>query len=96
MAPSTGTLIHLVARDGKQDEVATILGQAIAGVARDALAATWYAYRITNTEFGILETSTVDVRDLEVHDHPVLRGLTDEHLAAAPRVERFGVVAAKV
>ncbi|TQK29899.1 hypothetical protein [Arthrobacter sp. SLBN-53] len=96
MAPSTGTLIHLVARDGKQDEVAAILGEAIAGVARDALTTTWYAYRITDTEFGVLETSAVDLADRDSQDHPVLGRLTDAHLASSPRVERFGVVAAKV
>lgn len=58
--------------------------------------ATWYAYRITDTEFGVFDTSTVDIAARGADEHPVLRRLTDEHLACAPRVEHFGVVAAKV
>ena len=95
MTPRVGTLIHLSAREGKQDQVAAILAESIAGVARDPLTTTWYAYRITDTEFGVFDTSPVEVTDGSP-DHPVLHRLTDEHLASAPSVQRFGVVAAKL
>ncbi|MGV0626975.1 hypothetical protein [Mycolicibacter minnesotensis] len=96
MAPKTGTLIHLVARDGRQDEVAAILGESLAAVARDRQTSTWYAYRITDTEFGVFDTSSSDQVSAGRDSGTVLSRLTDELLANEPVVQPFAVVAAKV
>ncbi|WP_156511511.1 hypothetical protein [Nocardia nova] len=84
MALNTGTLIYLVAREGRQDEVSAILGEALAAVARDPQTATWYAYRITNTEFGIFDTSS---NGRHADAHSVLRRLSDELLAQEPTAQ---------
>ncbi|MDV6264390.1 hypothetical protein [Rhodococcoides yunnanense] len=94
MALNNGTLIHLVAKDGKQDEVAAILGEALGAVARDPKTATWYAYRITNTEFGIFDSSEYSDRSA-TETHPVLTRMSDELLDRAPSVQPFDVIAAK-
>ncbi|MBY4013308.1 antibiotic biosynthesis monooxygenase [Rhodococcus fascians] len=95
MALNNGTLIHLVAREGKQDEVAAILGEALGSVARDPQTATWYAYRITNTEFGIFGSSESKA-PLGQDGHPVLTRLSDDLLAHAPSMQSFDVLVSKV
>lgn len=96
MGPNNGTLVHLAAVDGKQDEVAAILSAALATVARDPQTTTWYAYRITSNEFGIFDTSSVNGDRLGEDARSVLARVPRELLATNPEVRHFEVVASKV
>ncbi|MGN7779310.1 hypothetical protein ACTJJE_07310 [Mycolicibacterium sp. 22603] len=96
MAPSTGTLVHFAAIDGKQDELAAILSAAVAEVARDPRTTTWYSYRITSTEFGIFDTTSGVDNGLGDDARAVLDRVPRELLSDNPVVRRFDVVAAKI
>jgi len=54
--PTSGLLVSLEAKEGKQEEVAAVLNGALTAVTREGGTVSWYAYRITETEFGIFDT----------------------------------------
>ena len=98
MSPSNGLLVYLEAKDGKQDEVASVLGGALASVAREGGTATWYAYRTTDTEFGIFDTFfDEDGREAHLRGEvaAVLATISDELLSRPPLIHRIDIVASK-
>lgn len=99
MTPSSGLLVHVEAKDGKQDQVAAVLNGALATVAREPGTATWYAYRITDTEFGIFDTFfDEDARGAHLAGDAgaALARISEDLLAREPVIQRIDIVAAKV
>ena len=94
---TSGLLVSLQAKEGKQEEIAALLNGALAAVTREGGTETWYAYRITDTEFGIFDTF-YDENAREAHlSGEVAKALdrvSDHLLNEPPRIERIDILAA--
>jgi quinol monooxygenase YgiN len=55
-----GILARMEAKSGKEEEVAAFLGAALPLVQNEPGTVTWYAIRITPSEFGIFDTFEED------------------------------------
>ena len=95
---TSGLLVSLEAKEGKQDEIAALLNGALAAVTREGDTATWYAYRITETEFGIFDTFYDDsARDAHLSGEvaQAIERISDLLLDEPPRIERIDILASK-
>ncbi len=94
-----GLLVTLDAKAGKQDQVATLLSNALNAAARESGTVTWYAYRITDTKFGIFDTF-VDEHSRHAHlQGDIARALEQvgaDVLDGAPQIQPISIVAAKI
>jgi quinol monooxygenase YgiN len=95
---TNGLLVSLEAKEGKQEEVTAVLNGALAAVTREGGTASWYAYRITETEFGIFD-SFYDESGRGAHLSgavaKALETIADDLLDAPPSIERVDILAAK-
>jgi quinol monooxygenase YgiN len=98
MSVRYGILVQLEAEPGKEAELAAFLeaGRALA-VAEEGTV-TWYAFRITESRFGIFDTfETEDARTAHLHG-PIPAALGEvapDLLATDPSIQTVGIVAVK-
>lgn len=97
--PQYGLLISFTAKPGKQDQVAAILSNALSGAVRESGTITWYAYRMTDTKFGIFDTFN-DEESRRVHlDGEIVTTLThvsDELLEDGLDLQTLSIVTSKI
>lgn len=98
MGPTKGLLVTLQARQGKDEELSELLTSQLPVVAAERGTSSWYAFRISESIFGIYDTFH-DVKGRELHlSGPVaaaLEAIADDVLAAPPLVEKLDLVAVK-
>lgn len=97
--PQCGLLVTLNAQPGKQDQLAAILSNALNVAAREPGTLTWYAYRITDTRFGIFDTfHDEDGREAHLNGDiaKALGQISAELLDGEPQVQALSVVASKI
>lgn len=88
----------LEAKPGKQEQVAELLNAGLSMVAREPGTLTWYAFRVTDTTFGIYDTFHEDgAREEHLSGDlaEALSGVSTELLAAPPDIRPVEVLAAK-
>lgn len=98
MAIDRGILALLEAKPGKGDELAAFLAQGRALAAEEAGTVTWYAFRLSDTTYGIFDTfATEDDRDAHLNGRipQALGEVAADLLAADPDIRRIDVVAVK-
>ena len=98
MAVELGILAILEAKPGKGDELAAFLkaGRAIAVAEQGTV--TWYAFKISDTRYGIFDTfETDDARQAHLSGQipQALGQVADDLLAAAPDIRTVDVLAVK-
>jgi quinol monooxygenase YgiN len=94
-----GLLVTLEAKPGRQDEVAQFLeaGQTLAE--GEPQTVSWYAFRLTETTFGIFDTfADDDGRDLHLSGQiaKALGEIADDLLASPPDIQPIDVFASKL
>jgi len=97
-ATSPGLLAILEAKPGKQAALAEFLNNGLALAAREPGTLSWYAFRITESSFGIYDTFVhTDAREVHLSGTlaDALRDVTDELLARPPEIRALDVLAAK-
>lgn len=97
--PAHGLLVTLEAKPGKQDQVAALLGNALNAAAREPGTVTWYAYRITETKFGIFDTFfDEDARHAHLTGDiaKALAEVSDDLLSAPPHIQPLSIVTSKI
>jgi quinol monooxygenase YgiN len=99
MSVHVGLLVTLEAKPGRQDEVAEFLeaGQALAEQEPETVS--WYAFRLTETMFGIFDTfADDDGRDAHLSGQvaKALGQITDDLLASPPDITPVDVIAGKL
>jgi quinol monooxygenase YgiN len=94
-----GLLVRLVAKPGKEQVVAEFLSGALALAQAEPDTITWYALRISNNEFAIVDTFPSD-KGRQAHlNGPIAAALmanAAELLAEPPRIEQVDVLASKI
>jgi quinol monooxygenase YgiN len=92
-------LVRLVAKPGKEDEVAQFLASALP-LARDEPATiAWFALRLSPREFGIFDAFPDDAGRKAHLNGPIAAALmakAGELLAEAPTIEQVDLLAAKL
>lgn len=96
---TTGLIVRLDARPGKEEDLATFLTDALPLVEDEPETVAWLAVRISASSFAIVDVFP-DESGRRAHlDGPVAAALTEkatELLAEAPEIERVDVLAAKL
>lgn len=89
---------RLVARPGKEEEVAAFLSSALPLAQAEAKTLTWFALRFSKSEFGVFDTFA-DESGRDAHlAGPIASALmakASELLSEPPRIEKVDVLAAK-
>lgn len=89
---------RLVAKPGKEEEVAAFLSSALPLAQAEAKTLTWFALRFSKSEFGIFDTFA-DESGRDAHlSGPIASALmakASELLSEPPRIEKVDVLAAK-
>jgi quinol monooxygenase YgiN len=98
MSPTLGVLALLEAKPGKGDDLGKFLkgGRDLAAAEQGTV--TWYAFKITDTTYGIFDTFDEDEgRQAHLNGQiPAALGqVADELLAAAPNIRTVDVIAVK-
>ena len=91
--------LRLEAKPGKESEVAAFLEGALPLAQAEQGTATWYAFRIDATTFGIFDTFDDEAGRGAHLSGPIaqaLMGRADELLARAPVIEKLQLLAAKL
>ena len=91
-------LARLVAKPGKEEEVAQFLKNALALAEEEKGTISWYALRIDNSTFGIFDTFNDDQgRDAHLNG-PIAKALMSratELLSKPPTIEKVDILASK-
>ncbi|MEV6846263.1 antibiotic biosynthesis monooxygenase [Actinoplanes sp. NPDC051411] len=98
MSVRYGVLAQLEAKPGKGAELAAFLEARRALAVAEEGTVTWYAFRISESRFGIFDTfETEDARTAHLQGQiPAALGeVAPELLAAAPSIETVDIVAVK-
>lgn len=98
MTVHVGLLVTLEAKPGRQDELATFLEAGRALVAAEPETVSWYAFRLTETTFGIFDTFPGDDgRDAHLSGEvaKALGEIDGELLAYPPDIQPVDVIASK-
>ena len=98
LSTSPGLLAILEAKPGKQEALADFLNTGLALVAREPGTQSWYAFRITDSSFGIYDTFIDDGARREHLSGPLTQALNevaDDLLANPPEIQLLDVVAEK-
>jgi quinol monooxygenase YgiN len=94
-----GLVVRLVAKSGKEEEVATFLAGALPLAQAEALTVTWYALRADKSTFYIVDSFAENAgRDAHLGG-PIAAALmakAGELLAELPKIEKVDVLASKV
>ena len=98
MTATLGILALLEAKPGKGDELAEFLraGRALAVAEPGTL--TWYAFKISETRYGIFDTfETDDARTAHINGEipKALANIAEDLLASAPSIQPVDVLAVK-
>jgi quinol monooxygenase YgiN len=96
---TTGLIVRLEARAGKEDELAAFLEGALPLVEQEPGTIAWLGVRIDATSFAIVDVFPDEEARLAHLAGPVAAALldrTEELLARPPQIERAQVLAAKV
>lgn len=90
--------VRLVAKPGKEEEVAAFLKSGLMLVNEEPLTVTWYAVKFDRSTFGIFDTFEAD-EGREAHLNgkvaQALMAKAGELLAQPPQIVRLDVLAAK-
>ncbi|MBZ5714942.1 putative quinol monooxygenase [Nannocystis pusilla] len=94
-----GLLARIVAKPGKEEEVAAFLAGALPLAEREEATTVWFAIRLGQHEFGIFDAFP-DAAGQRAHlEGPIAAALmarADELLAEPPRIDKVEVLAAKL
>ncbi|HEY8090052.1 MAG TPA: antibiotic biosynthesis monooxygenase [Polyangiaceae bacterium] len=94
-----GLLARLVAKSGREEEVASFLSGALPLAQAEASTIVWFAIRLSKSEFGIFDAFP-DEGGRKAHlDGPIAAALlakAGELLAEPPRIDPVDVLAAKL
>lgn len=93
-----GFVARVVAKAGKEEEVAALLTGALALAEVERGTIVWYAFRISKTEFGIFDAFADEAARKAHIEGPIAAALmakADELLAEKPRIEAVEVLAVK-
>lgn len=97
--PKVGLLVRLVAKPGKESAVAEFLTGALPLAQAEAETVSWFALRISNSEFAIYDAFPSD-KGRQAHlNGPIAAALmanASELLSEPPRIESVDVLAAKL
>lgn len=92
-------LARLVAKPGKEEEVATFLSSALALAQAEPATIVWFALRISKNEFGIFDAFPDDAGRKAHLNGPIAAALmakATELLAEPPKIEQVDLLAAKL
>jgi quinol monooxygenase YgiN len=98
MTVTLGILATLEARPGKGDELGTLLRAARDLAVAEEGTVTWYAFKISDTSYGIFDTfATDDARTAHINGQipAALAKVSADLLASAPDIRPVDVVAVK-
>lgn len=98
MSVHVGLLVTLEAKPGRQDEVAQFLEAGQTLVEGEPETVSWYAFRLTETTFGIFDTfADDDGRDAHLSGQvaKTLGQIADDLLLSPPDIQPIDVVASK-
>jgi quinol monooxygenase YgiN len=93
-----GLLARLVAKAGKEREVAEFLAGALPLAEQETKTVFWFAIRLSEREFGIFDAFADDTGRSAHLEGPIAAALmarASELLAEPPRIDRIDVLAAK-
>ena len=99
MAVKEALWVALEAKPGKEKELETFLSGALPIVQAEPATVTWYAIRMGPGKFGIFDTFADDAgreAHLQGQVAAALMAKAPELLAKPPRIEKIGVLAAKL
>ena len=94
-----GILARLVAKPGKEEELASFLGSALPLAQQEAKTVVWFAIRLNQREFGIFDAFADELgrtAHLEGAIAAALMAKADELLAEPPRIDKVDLLAAKL
>ncbi|HEY8077181.1 MAG TPA: antibiotic biosynthesis monooxygenase [Labilithrix sp.] len=94
-----GLLAKIVAKNGKEEEVASLLTGALSLAQAEAGTVVWFAIRLSKNEFGIFDAFADDSGRKAHLAGPIAAALmakAGELLAEPPKIENVDVLAAKL
>ncbi len=94
-----GILARIVAKPGKEEEVASFLSGALPLAQAEAQTTVWFAIRLSKNEFGIFDAFPDDAgrkAHLNGQIAAALMAKAGELLAEPPRIDSVDVLAAKL
>ncbi len=97
--PTHGLVVTLEAKNGRQEQLAQLLHDAFATAIREVGTVTWYAYRITETRFGIFDTffdETARQSHLDGEVGRLLNRIGEEALVSPPVFQSISILASKI
>ena len=92
-------LARLVAKPGKEEEVADFLASALPMAQQEVATIVWFGFRISKSEFGIFDAFPDDAGRKAHLSGPIAAALmakAGELLAEPPKIEQVSVLAAKL
>jgi quinol monooxygenase YgiN len=94
-----GLLARLVAKPGKEEEVAAFLAGALPLANEERATVVWFALRLSKSEFGIFDAFANDSGRTAHLNGPIAAALmakAGELLAEPPRIDHVDLLAAKL
>jgi quinol monooxygenase YgiN len=94
-----GLLARLVAKPGKEEEVAAFLSSALPLAQAEAATVVWFALRLSKNEFGIFDAFPDDAGRKAHLNGPIAAALmakAGELLAESPKIEPVDLLAVKL
>ncbi|HWZ93063.1 MAG TPA: antibiotic biosynthesis monooxygenase [Polyangiaceae bacterium] len=94
-----GLLVRLVAKPGKESVVAEFLASALPLAQAEPDTVTWFALRLSQSEFGIFDAFPDDKGRKAHLDGPIAAALlakAADLLSVPPKIENVDVLAAKI
>jgi quinol monooxygenase YgiN len=92
-------LARLVAKPGKEEEVAKFLADALPLAEKEQQTTVWFALRLSKNEFGIFDAFPNDTGRTAHLNGPIAAALmakAGELLAEAPKIDKVDLLAAKL
>ncbi|HTA93591.1 MAG TPA: antibiotic biosynthesis monooxygenase [Polyangiaceae bacterium] len=93
-----GLLVRLVAKPGKEEEVAAFLASALPLAQSEKETVVWYAIRLSKSEFGVFDAFDADSGRQAHLGGPIAKALmakATELFSEPPRIDPVDVLAAK-
>jgi quinol monooxygenase YgiN len=87
------------AKPGKEEEVAAFFGQAFELAKQEPTTVNWFAYRISNSEFGVFDTFEDEAGRQKHLNGPIGQALvakTPEYFTAPPSIEPVDLMNFKI
>jgi quinol monooxygenase YgiN len=94
-----GLLVRLVAKPGREEEVAAFLSSALPLAQAEAATIVWFALRLSKNEFGIFDAFPDDTGRKAHLNGPIAAALmakAGELLAEPPKIEPVDLLAVKL